>query len=407
MKELKDAGIPYCRLHDTAGLYGGTHFVDIPNVFPNFDADPSDPNSYDFAFTDAYLKSLVNSGMEPFYRLGVTIENNFRIKAYEIHPPKDYKKFARICEGIVRHYNEGWANGFKYNMQYWEIWNEPENPPMWTGSMEQYFELYRVTANHLKKCFPNIKVGGYAGCGFYAINRSKSKTDKFQQSFLTWFDSFLAFVTNEKTKAPLDFFSWHLYTTNPEEIVLHADYVDKKLQQYKLDRVESIFDEWNYISGEPDQFDLMKEMPGAAFVAAAFCLMQSSPIDKAMYYDALPQRTYGGLYYFPSQKVSKTYYSFLGYNALYKLGTQVETAADAKVKLYALAAKNKEGKAAVLIVNNSNTKTETALDIKGITMKDPSVKLLDKDHLLVSCDNVLTEGSKLTLPPLSVVLVTF
>lgn len=407
MPELKAAGIPFCRLHDTAGLFGGTHFVDIPNVFPNFDADPSDPASYDFAFTDAYLTSLTKSGMEPFYRLGVTIENHHKIKAYEIHPPKDFQKFARICEGIIRHYNEGWANGFKYNLRYWEIWNEPENPPMWTGTREQYFELYRVTANHLKKTFPNIKVGGYAGCGFYSLNRPNLMKSKFHQSFLTWFDAFLAFVTNPKTQAPLDFYSWHLYTADPEEIILHAKYVDSKLKQYKLNQTENIFDEWNYIPNKPTQFDDMKEMPGAAFVASAFCLMQSSPIDKAMYYDALPERTYGGLYYFPSEKVSKTYYSFLAYNALYKLGIQVQSSADSSNKLYALAAKNKERKAAVLLTNNSGEKIDTTLEINGITLKNPKVLLLDKDHIFVPDDKVLTDGSKLTLPPLSVVQITF
>ena len=26
-------------------------------------------------------------------------------------PPKDYAKWARICEHVVRHYNEGWGWG--------------------------------------------------------------------------------------------------------------------------------------------------------------------------------------------------------------------------------------------------------------------------------------------------------
>ena len=43
LPEFIEAGIPYVRTHDTAGAFGGTHFIDIPNVFPNFDADPDDP----------------------------------------------------------------------------------------------------------------------------------------------------------------------------------------------------------------------------------------------------------------------------------------------------------------------------------------------------------------------------
>ena len=37
---LKEAGIPYARLHDTGGAFGAGVYVDIANVFRNFDADP-------------------------------------------------------------------------------------------------------------------------------------------------------------------------------------------------------------------------------------------------------------------------------------------------------------------------------------------------------------------------------
>ncbi len=28
-------------------------------------------------------------------------------------PPKDFKKWAVICEHIIRHYDENWANGYQ------------------------------------------------------------------------------------------------------------------------------------------------------------------------------------------------------------------------------------------------------------------------------------------------------
>ena len=97
--EFKTAGIPFVRTHDTAYSFGGTHYVDIPNVFPNFDADETNPANYDFAYTDAYLKPIVAAGCKLFYRLGVTIENNWRVKAYNIFPPKDYAKWATTTKG--------------------------------------------------------------------------------------------------------------------------------------------------------------------------------------------------------------------------------------------------------------------------------------------------------------------
>ena len=110
---LTEAGIPYSRLHDVGGAYGGFRFVDIPNIFRDFDADENLPESYDFTFTDWLITALVKHNVKPFFRLGVTIENYFHMKAYRIYPPKDFDKWARICEHIIRHYNEGWADGFE------------------------------------------------------------------------------------------------------------------------------------------------------------------------------------------------------------------------------------------------------------------------------------------------------
>ena len=120
---LTPAGIPFSRLHDVGGCFGNNLYVDIPNLFRDFDADPADPASYDFAFTDLLITALVEAGVEPFFRLGVTIENYMRVRAYRIHPPKDNLKGAQICEGVIRHYTEGWADGFRYPIRYWEIWN--------------------------------------------------------------------------------------------------------------------------------------------------------------------------------------------------------------------------------------------------------------------------------------------
>lgn len=101
------AGFPYARLHD-ANLcysYGGPHVVDITAIFPNFDADENNPDSYDFLLTDRYLSNIVDAGTKVFYRLGQSIEH--WAKKYDIFAPKDFHKWARICEHIILHYNVG------------------------------------------------------------------------------------------------------------------------------------------------------------------------------------------------------------------------------------------------------------------------------------------------------------
>lgn len=274
---------------------------------------------------------------------------------------------------------------------------------MWTGTREQFFELYRVAANHLKREFPDLKIGGYAGCGFYGLNHPEMKD--FYKSFVPYFLEFLKFITTPETAAPLDFFSWHLYTTDPHEIVLHAKFVAEKLRDFGLGAAENIIDEWNYVDwNDPDRWDSMKEMPGAAFVAAAFCLMQTSPIDKAMYYDALPTRRYGGLYYFPSQKVTKTYYAFKAYNELHRLGTAVACVGAESEGVYVCAAKDEVACGAVLVVNRNPVGQSVRLVTTGVDSR-PRCWVLDKTRLLAAAD-VLAEDI-LSLPPQSVVVLKY
>ena len=398
---FREAGIPFCRLHDTAGAYGGAHYVDIPNVFPDFEANPKKPESYDFALTDAYLKQIQAAGTKIFYRLGVTIETNYRIKGYHNRPPKDFKKWAEICAGIVRHYNHGWAGGFELGIEYWEIWNEPENPPMWSGTREQYFELYRIASKRLKEEFPKIKVGGYASCGFYAVNRADRKENEFYCGFITWYEKFLKFVTSKKTAAPLDFFSWHLYTADPEEIALHAEYVQGKLREYGLTEAENIFDEWNYLTPNLKRRYLdMKDNEGASFVGAAFCRMQDSPIDKAMYYDAYPQRAYCGLYHFPGTRTTQTYSVFMMWNTLYRLGSRCAAEAD-EAKLYVCAAADRKDRA-LLLCNFDPAGCRVKLDLKGSSLNDFRAKIIDRRH----DGSPLKLTKEILLPPYSAVLLT-
>ena len=85
-----EAGIPYARNHDASfcAAYGGNHTVDVNFIFPDFDADPTDPASYDFACTDHYMKVHEAAGVKPFYRLGTRIEHE--VKKYNTLPPKDF-----------------------------------------------------------------------------------------------------------------------------------------------------------------------------------------------------------------------------------------------------------------------------------------------------------------------------
>ena len=317
IKKFFDYGkFPFCRLHDCCGFYGGAYFVDVPNIFRDFDADETKEENYDFYYSDEYISAIVSTGAKIVYRLGVTIE--WGSKRYTSVPPKDFHKWARICAHIVKHYNQKWAEGFEFGIDYWEIWNEPENPPMWTGTKESFFDLYRVASKYLKAEFPDLKIGGYGSSGFYGAFRENA-TD-FQKSFVPYFTDFLSMV--KKQNCPLDFFSWHIYTDDTSEIVKSALFVRETLDKNGFNNTESHLNEWNY-GAEGGGFDKMDTLYGAAFIASALIAMQSIPVDAAQYYCASYEARYNGLMNIRSLKYSPVMHVMNAFAKLYENGNEL------------------------------------------------------------------------------------
>lgn len=284
----RELGVPYVRLHDTNWPH--PREVDVHTIFPDFSRDPGDPSAYDFARTDTYIQSVLNTGARIVYRLGESIEHTEQ--KYFIHPPADFAKWAEICAGIIRHYNHGWASGFQHNIQHWEIWNEPESfphtPPeknaMWSGTQEQYLDLYRIASQRIKQLDPTLKVGGPA----YTM---------VHDAFL---HKFLGFCRDQRL--PLDFFSWHTYADSPAKIQDNAHYIKRTLNSYGFGGVEIHLNEWNYTRVAEGErifglgnaastaavFERSKNEEGASFVAAVLMLLQDLPVDIANFYDGAP-----------------------------------------------------------------------------------------------------------------------
>ncbi len=355
IEAFRDAGIPYARNHDASfcSTYGGEHTVDVHAIFSDFDADPYDENSYDFACTDEYLKVIDYAGVKTFYRLGSKIEHG--VKKYGTLPPKDFKKWAIICEHIIRHYTEGWANGFNYDIEYWEIWNEPDldaddskNKRNWGGTKKQFFEFYDIAATHLKECFPHLKIGGPALCGNWE-----------------WGEEFLA-----QLKAPLDFFSWHVYAKDIEWVTTCIKHHREILDKYGFTETESILNEWNYVAGwEGDEWlyslKSIKGLKGASFTAAVMCESQYSSLDMLMYYDARPGAMNG---LFCTDWVCenlKGYYPFKMFNELYKKDYAIRVENDEASDIYIAAAKNND-ETSIMLTYFDNDEKERVVDVEII-----------------------------------------
>ncbi len=369
---LKEAGVPYSRLHDVGGGLGGGLYVDIPNLFPDFDADETDPKNYRFQFTDKLIENLVKNGVEPYFRLGVTIENFVgygvpgTFPAINVDPPKDHAKWARICEHVIRHYTEGWANGHKWKIRYWEIWNEPDNEAdiernaMFRAPFEDFIKFYGVAATHLKKCFPHLKIGGYGSCGYYAAVGSDhipaANSSPRMRYFVECSHKFLAAA--RANKWPLDFFSYHSYS-DAKEAMRQVRFADEHLNAYGFtaDKCERHFNEWLPFVGHEN----LGSAKQAAGIAAELLGLQNGPCDVACIYDARCNvGAYSALFNPMTYKPHKAYYAFMAFNELRRNGMAVACTSDDADVFAAAAAKN--GKVAVMIVNGSS-------QIKPLTLK--------------------------------------
>lgn len=366
----REIGIHSCRLHDIKAPYGSNQYVDIHCIFPDFDADENDEASYNFFHTDEYLLNIQSVGSEIFYRLGESIDHN--AKKLFIAPPKDFAKWARICEHIIRHYNEGWANGYHLGIKHWEIWNEPEGSKnMWTGTPEQFFELYTVTAKHLKSCFPELMIGGYSCVGVYDAIRDHS-----HEKYRPWFDTILPIMNGffdyiEGKDVPLDFFSWHIYAISPEEIAKAAKFVREYLDGRGYKNAESYLTEFNYDYSLRSKPTLYEHTEFSADVLSALIEGQNAPVDMIFYYDFRPSAYNGMFYVEPLHKEIKKLPAFNAmkfFGDLYRLKNQVETDYEKGHGFYALAAGNEDKCAVAIASREYDGEIDIVIDAKEATV---------------------------------------
>ena len=373
---FQDLGIPYVRLHDVDWPH--PRAVDIPQVFPDFEADPDDPANYDFLRTDEYLRSVLDAGAGIVYRLGVSIEHT-KVKTYT-HPPTDYGRWARVCTRIIDHYNDGWADGFRYGIEYWEIWNEPDvlDRLMWSGTAEQYFELYRAAATAIKAAHPEVKVGGPA-----AARGGEVLADRF-----------VAFCADQGL--PLDFFSWHIYTDSVSAIAERALWARGLLDANGFSRTESHLNEWNYLTGdfwtfwnrgqEHERrriFTQQKGREGAAFAAATLLAMQDLPIDVANYYDGQPSALFCGLFD-PYGVPQKTFYAFKAFSELCSADHRVHAGLRPEATGLAVGAGvHGDGSAVIMLSNLAEASRRYKIEFDGLAEHASygcTVQLVDDEH---------------------------
>ena len=181
----RECGFKYIRFHgllqDEMGVYS---------------EDNQGRPIYNFQYVDALYDAILKTGMKPFVELsfmpqalasgGKTV---FWWKG-NITPPKDYSKWERLIQALVKHWTERYGAD-EVKQWLFEIWNEPNLDIFWSGDQSEYFKLYEVTARAIKSISPDYRVGGPATAGH------------------AWVTQTIKFAT--KNHVPLDFISTHDY----------------------------------------------------------------------------------------------------------------------------------------------------------------------------------------------------
>ena len=259
---------------------------------------------------------------------------------------------------------------------------------MWTGTPEEFYKLYDVTAKHLKSCFgDSIKVGGYGCCGIgaifyhpeeYGVDCEAWTVDENYDRYTYRAKFFIGFLEYLKEhKPPIDFFSWHSYF-NTENTCLLDEFIHRKLSEYGYGELETHLNEWNNACRGGMHHGTSF---ASASVAAMMLSMQNSHADVLCYYDArITASAYGGFFAPLTYEPVSTYYSFAAFGKLYALGTQVESCVECKDKgFYAVAASNGR-KNAVMLVNQTGKTQE--LTFEGVDLSDAHVYKIDQKHLM-------------------------
>ena len=154
---------------------------------------------YSFFNADQIFDYLLSIGMKPFVELSFMPlalasgdQTVFHYRA-NVSPPKDYANWALLIRKLVAHWVE--RHGLAEVRQwFFEVWNEPNLGAFGSGTQDDYFRLYKSTAEAIKSVDADLKVGGPAT----AAN--------------AWISDFIAFCA--AGDVPADFITTHHYPTD-------------------------------------------------------------------------------------------------------------------------------------------------------------------------------------------------
>lgn len=126
--------------------------------------EPDYPGHH-FHNVDLIFDFLLEIGMRPFVELTfmptVLASGDRTVFHYRgnVTPPRDFGQWEDLVRDLVRHLAGRYG---RQEVARWHfgVWHEPNAERFWTGTQEDYFELYRRAAMAIKFVDGNFRVGG-------------------------------------------------------------------------------------------------------------------------------------------------------------------------------------------------------------------------------------------------------
>ena len=381
--DIKSMGFKAARTHDWALGNGNQRVCDYFHIFPLMHLDAKDPKNYWFAPTDYLLKrTREEMGLDVFYRLGTSIEHSGSKVHFNSLIPEDFDKVAETFAATVRHYNRGWADGFKWNIKYWEIWNEPDGiATLWTppGGLSdedmartsakrdecraKFVKFFVTVLKRLKSEFGDgIKVGGPA------LSSCK----------LPWIKDILS-ACRDAGVAP-DFISWHGYVRDPMRFNNEAETVREICDSYGFDKCELIVNEWHYFgenytwtdmqhSSDPEAKARIWEGPdshsgirSACHTLATLSNMERSKLSQAYFYGCCHTGDWG--FKDALHRKYKVFYALKLFGDIVRGYTTIcDSASEGSVTLFPV--KDASGRKALLVVDYGGASRRISVRVAG------------------------------------------
>ncbi len=350
---FKEIGVPYVRFDETDTAIS-SYAIDISRIFKDIHADPQNEKSYDFSYTDRYVAAAHNCGARVIFRLGESVDRMHSGK--QVSVPEDIDLFVDVCANVVRHYNDYWANGYAYGIEYFEIWSAGNTAR--DSDMSKTLELYRRTATAVKLIDSDIKVGGMC-----------FSEDSALREFVKYC---------RKSRAPLDFITVSSFDSDPADVESRIVNIIPILHNLGFNETEIIVGAWNYIdkdaigkiplekalSSSDSRFAEAKRrifeeqgsVKGAAYaLSLMIALAKIREAKMACYYDAQPYLSAWCAISDRFGNPEKPFYAFKAYGDIYRAGREIwavseQTDGYAHTGVYAIGA---EGNGAYYVLISS------------------------------------------------------